>query len=66
MEKVFTIATIFRNEGSDPSHLQEFTMLEHQNAYRSFHEDMDFTQDMFDHIFNTLKLDREFEVKDKI
>jgi lysyl-tRNA synthetase, class II len=66
MEKVFTIATIFRNEGSDPSHLQEFAMLEHQNAYRSFREDMNFTQDMFDHIFNTLKLDREFEVKDKM
>jgi lysyl-tRNA synthetase class 2 len=64
-ERVFTIAPSFRNEGSDPSHLQEFYMLEHQNVYKSFHEDMDFTQDMFDHIFTTLKLERKFEVKDK-
>ncbi len=64
-ERVFTIAPNFRNEGSDPSHLQEFYMLEHQNVYKSFHEDMDFTQEMFDHIFTTLKLDRRFEVKDK-
>lgn len=40
-------------------------MLEHQNVYKSFHEDMDFTQEMFDHIFTTLKLERKFEVKDK-
>ncbi len=64
-ERVFTIAPNFRNEGSDPSHLQEFYMLEHQNVYKSFHEDMDFTQDMFDHIFTTLKLEQKFEVKDK-
>jgi len=64
-ERVFTLAPSFRNEGSDPSHLQEFYMLEHQNVYKSFHEDMDFTQEMFDHIFTTLKLERKFEVKDK-
>jgi|GEM_PF-365012 len=64
-ERVFTLAPSFRNEGSDPSHLQEFYMLEHQNVYKSFHEDMDFTQEMFDHIFTALKLERKFEVKDK-
>lgn len=64
-ERVFTIAPSFRNEGSDPSHLQEFYMLEHQNVYKSFHEDMDFTQEMFDHIFTTLKLEQKFAVKDK-
>jgi lysyl-tRNA synthetase, class II len=64
-ERVFTLAPSFRNEGSDPSHLQEFYMLEHQNVYKSFHEDMDFTQEMFDYIFTTLKLERKFEVKDK-
>lgn len=64
-ERVFTLAPSFRNEGSDPSHLQEFYMLEHQNVYKSFQEDMDFTQEMFDHIFTTLKLERRFEVKDK-
>jgi len=40
-------------------------MLEHQNVYRSYHEDMEFTQEMFDYIFDTLKVSRQFEVKDK-
>ncbi len=64
-ERVFTIAPNFRNEGSDPSHLQEFYMLEHQSVYKSFHEDMDFTQEMFDYIFTALKLERKFPVKNK-
>ena len=66
LEKVFTIATNFRNEWSDPSHLQEFTMLEHQNVFRSFHEDMQFTEQMFDHLFDTLSLSRTLTVKDKL
>ena len=40
-------------------------MLEHQSVYSNFYEDMDFTQEMFDHIFTTLKLNRQLEVKDK-
>ncbi|HMY80978.1 MAG TPA: NUDIX domain-containing protein [Candidatus Absconditabacterales bacterium] len=65
LEKVFTIATNFRNEGSDPSHLQEFVMLEHQNVYSSYQDDMHFTEHLFDYIFDKLNLQREFEVKDK-
>lgn len=64
-EKVFIFWNNFRNEGTDPSHLQEFTMLEHQSVFQSFHEDMAFTEKMFDHIFDSLKFDRVFEVKDK-
>lgn len=66
LEKVFTIGVDFRNEGSDPSHLQEFTMLEHQNVYRSYHEDMRFTEEMFEYIFTNLNLDRKIMVKDKL
>lgn len=65
LEKVYTIATNFRNEWSDPSHLQEFMMLEHQSVYASYHEDMIFTEKMFDYVFDTLKLDRIIKVKDK-
>jgi lysyl-tRNA synthetase class 2 len=64
-ENVFIFGTDFRNEGSDPSHVQEFTMLEHQSVYKSFQEDMTFVEKMFDHIFDTLKLNRVFEVRDK-
>ena len=65
LEKVFTIATNFRNEGSDPSHLQEFVMLEHQNVFRSFHEDMQFTEQMFDYLFDHLHMSRLISIKDK-
>ena len=41
-------------------------MLEHQSVYRSFREDMNFTQQMFDYIFDTLGLNRVFVVKDKL
>ena len=41
-------------------------MLEHQNVYKSFQEDMAFTEKMFDHVFDTLKLDRHIIVKDKL
>lgn len=41
-------------------------MLEHQAVFKSFHEDMDFTQKMFDYVFDTLQLNRKFEVKDKL
>lgn len=64
-EKVFTIGTNFRNEGSDPSHLQEFTMLEHQNVYKTFQEDMDFTEKMFDFLFDELGLERKILISDK-
>jgi hypothetical protein len=40
-------------------------MLEHQSVYKSFQEDMTFVEKMFDHIFDTLKLNRVFEVRDK-
>ena len=65
LEKVFTIATNFRNEWSDPSHLQEFMMLEHQSVFKSFREDMTFTEEMFDYLFDKLQLERKITVKDK-
>jgi lysyl-tRNA synthetase class 2 len=43
-ERVYEFARCFRNEGMDPSHLQDFTMLEYYVAYWSYEENMDFTQ----------------------
>jgi len=40
MERVYEIGKNFRNEGIDPSHLQEFTMLEWYAAYWSYRENM--------------------------
>ena len=49
-ERVFEFARCFRNEGMDPSHLQDFTMLEYYAAYWNFEDNMRFTQDLFQHV----------------
>ena len=64
-ERVFEIGKNYRNEGSDPSHMQEFTAVEHYCAYWNFEDNMKFTEDMFDYIFETMKLDRNIKIKDK-
>ncbi len=46
MERVFEIGKCFRNEGMDPSHLQEFTMLEWYAAYANLETNMEWTEDM--------------------
>ncbi len=46
-ERVFEVGRIFRNEGLDPSHLQDFTMVEHYAAYWDYQANMRFTEDMF-------------------
>jgi len=43
-EKVYEFARSFRNEGIDPSHLQDFTLLEYYAAYWNFEDNMKFTQ----------------------
>jgi len=59
-EKTFELGKVFRNEGMDPSHLQEFTMIEHYVAYWNFEDNMKFTEEMFSHLlkklFGTMKI----------
>ncbi|MCA8960815.1 MAG: lysine--tRNA ligase [Planctomycetes bacterium] len=43
-DRVYEMARVFRNEGMDPSHLQDFTMLEYYCAYWNFVDNMDFTE----------------------
>lgn len=64
-ERVFEFGPNFRNEGSDPSHLQEFNVVEHYAAWWNFEDNIKFTEDMFDYIFDELKLERKIAVKDK-
>ena len=64
-EKVFEIGQDFRNEGSDPSHLQEFTQVEHYAVYRNYEDNMKFTEKMFDYFFEKLELSKTLNVKDK-
>lgn len=65
-ERVVEFAKDFRNEWSDPSHLQEFTMIEHYAAWWNFEDNMKFTEKMFDYIFEKLNLNRKIKVKDKL
>ncbi len=45
-ERVYEFARCFRNEGMDPSHLQDFTMLEYYVAYWNYADNMRFTQEL--------------------
>lgn len=49
-EKVFELNRNFRNEGIDTRHNPEFTMCEFYWAYATFHDLMDFTEQLFAHI----------------
>lgn len=49
-EKVFEIGRVFRNEGIDREHLQEFDLVEFYWAYSDLNKGMKFTQKMFKEI----------------
>ncbi len=65
MEKVFEIGRCFRNEGMDPSHLQDFTMAEHYVAYWDFKDNMKFTEDLFTFLLKKLFGTLQVEIKDR-
>ncbi len=45
-DRTFALGPVFRNEGMDPSHLQEFTMCEHYASYWDYEDNMRFTEKM--------------------
>jgi lysyl-tRNA synthetase, class II len=53
-EKVFEIGRIFRNEGIDDEHLQDYTQIEFYWAYADYNQLMDFVQEMYQKIIQTL------------
>ncbi len=62
-DRVYEIGKNFRNEGIDPSHLQEFTMLEWYAAYWNYRDNMALSQEMIQHVVSELlgTLDVEHE-----
>ncbi|MBI4085152.1 MAG: lysine--tRNA ligase [Candidatus Liptonbacteria bacterium] len=46
-EKVFEIGRVFRNEGIDREHLQDYTQLEFYWAYRDYNDLIDFVEKMY-------------------
>lgn len=64
MEAVFEINRNFRNEGMDQTHNPEFTMIEFYWAYKTYIELMEITEDLFDYLFDNLKLERKLPYGD--
>ena len=62
-DKVFEFAKDFRNEGMDPMHLQEFTMIEWYAAYWDFNDNIKFTWELVQHLIKkargTLQIERQ-------
>ena len=65
MERIFELGKAFRNEGQDPSHLPEHTHLEHNVSYWTFEDNIRFTEELFDYIFDTLRLERRRQILNK-
>jgi len=65
--KVFEIGRIFRNEGMDAEHLQDYTQIEFYEAYSDFEKGMVFVEDLYKYVaektFGKLKFSiKGFEV----
>ena len=65
MDAVFEIGKNFRNEGIDATHNPEFTVIEFYWAYKTYIELMEVTEELFDYLFETLKLNRKLPYGDK-
>jgi len=64
-EGVYEIGKCFRNEGSDPTHMQEFTMLEWYAAYKNLEDNMTWTEEMIKRIAFEVIGKKVFKVFDK-
>ncbi|MDD4628203.1 MAG: lysine--tRNA ligase [Candidatus Peribacteraceae bacterium] len=64
-DRVFEVARCFRNEGLDPSHLQDFTMVEHYAAYWDFEMNMQFTEKMFSALIKNLLGTTKVKIPDR-
>lgn len=64
-DRVYEFAKCFRNEGIDPSHLQEFTMLEYYASYWDFQDNMDFTEAMIKTVLEKLLGGLKVETRDR-
>lgn len=67
-ERVFEIGRIFRNEGIDSEHLQDYSQMEFYWAYSDFNSLMDFITRMYQEVisktFGTLQFDRDGQTVD--
>ncbi len=64
-DRVFEVARCFRNEGLDPSHLQDFTMVEHYSAYWDYEKNMEFTEQMLSSILKEMLGTTKIKIPDR-
>lgn len=62
-EKTFEIGRIYRNEGSSPEHLQEFTNMEFYWAYADYNDGMDLTKELYQKIAKEVFGTTKFEAR---
>ena len=62
-EKTFEIGRAFRNEGSSPNHLQEFTNMEFYWAYADYRDGMKMVKEMYRHIANEVYGTTKFQTR---
>ncbi len=62
-EKVFEIGRVYRNEGSSPDHLQEFTNMEFYWAYADYEMGMKLTQELYQEIAQKVFGKTKFKTK---
>jgi len=62
-EKTFEIGKIFRNEGSSPDHIQEFTNMEFYWAYANYRDGMKLIKELYLEIANNVFETTKFEAK---
>jgi len=62
-EKTFEIGRIYRNEGSSPDHLQEFTNMEFYWAYANYEDGMELTRKLYIEIAKKVFGTTKFETR---
>lgn len=64
--RIYEIGKTFRNEGSDPTHMQEFTLIEWYAAYETLETNMAWTEDLIKSIARDVIGKNEFVVYDNL
>ncbi len=64
-ERIYEIGKNFRNEGSDPTHIQEFTMIEWYAAYQTLETNIAWTEELLCKLANDVVCKSKFKVYDK-
>ncbi|MCZ6791166.1 MAG: lysine--tRNA ligase [Candidatus Dadabacteria bacterium] len=64
IERVYEIGRTFRNEGVSTQHNPEFTMMELYQAYATYEDLMDLTEELICHISHEIKNTLQFEYVD--